>query len=106
MLAAVPNRSGNSLDLFRLVLSMVATDNQGVPPQLKDLLVGVIDEAKELAQDPQRRASVEFPESILLALEMREEQDLATTVREITTFDSIRPELANRVLSLMEHHPA
>ena len=106
MLAAVPERSGSSLDLVRLVLSIIANDGQNVPPQLKDLLVGVIGEAKELAADPTRKARLIYPESILLALEMREEKVLAEEVREITTFDSIRPEIANRMLSSMRHHPA
>lgn len=106
MLAAFPERSGSSLDLVTLVLSMIAKNGQTVPQQLKTLLVNVISEAKALAQDPKRQGTVRYPESILLALEMRDEADLADSVMHVTNFESIGPEVANRMLSFMGHHSA
>lgn len=106
MLAAVPERGNSSLELIRLVLSMIAENGQAIPPQLKALIVNVIGEAKTLAQDPKRRGPIQHTESILLALEMRHEAGLASTMGEVTNFESIRPELATRMLSFMEHHPA
>lgn len=106
MLAAVPEKSNNSLELVLLVLSMIAKDGQNVPSKLRALVVDVIDEAKALTKDPANGGAIKHPESILLALEMRSEAGLANSIAEITNFESIRPDIANRVLALMEHHPA
>lgn len=105
MLAAIPDNP-RSLELVRLVLSMVASNGQNIPPQLKDFLVDVILEAKAVAVDPTKIASIKHSEAIQLALEMKTADTLARSLREITSFESIRPEIASQVLMTMDHHPA
>ncbi len=106
MLCAIPGKSTNNLDLVRAVFRMIADQNGNVPTKLKDLVVDVIGEARDLTTDPSRKAALRHPESAVLALEMRNTQALARSLFEVTSSESLRPELATRVLSLMEVHPA
>ena len=105
MLAAIPDNP-RPLELVRLILSMVADDGQSIPPQLKEFLVTVITEAKAVSIDPDQVANIKYPEAIQLALEMKMVDTLASSLEQVTTFESIRPELASHMLMTMDHHPA
>lgn len=105
MLAAIPDNP-RPLELIRLVLSMIAKDGGDIPPQLKQFLVDVISEAKTLSKDPSQVSSIKNFEAIQLALEMKITEELTSSLNRITTFESIRPELANQMLKTMDLHPA
>ncbi|MGV3581658.1 MAG: hypothetical protein ACO1N8_05065 [Methylophilus sp.] len=105
MLAAISDNP-RPLELVKLVLTMVAKDGENIPPLLKQFLIDVISEAKILSQDPSHAANIKNIEAIQLALEMKSTQDLADTLGDITTFESIRPQLANKMLLTMAHHIA
>lgn len=106
MLCAVPETATNSLEMVRLVFRMIAKSEQPVPEKLRDMVVDVIGEARELSKNPTQGRALRHPESVLLALEMRNLQDLAISLDEITDAAKLRPEIASRVLGLMEAHPA
>lgn len=105
MLAAISDNP-RPLELVKLVLTMVANDGDNIPPLLKQFLIDVISEAKVLTQDPFHAANIKNTEAIQLALEMKSTQGLADTLGRITTFESIRPQLANQMLVSMDHHIA
>lgn len=105
MLAAISDNPRH-LELVKLVLTMVANDGNNIPPLLKQFLIDVISEAKVLTQDPSQAANIKNTEAIQLALEMKSLQSLADTLVGITTFESIRPQLANQMLMTMDRHIA
>jgi len=106
MLCAIPGSATNSLELVRLVFQMVALKEQPVPENLKDMVVDVIGEAQELSENPTLGKPLRHPESVLLALEIRNSGDLAASLKGITRPEELCPEIAGRVLNLMETHPA
>ena len=106
MIAAAPPRD-SSLGLVRLIFSLAANPTQPVPDELKTHLTDVIEEAKALLADPRHVSSQTNREAIALALGMKSNPELATAVEQITTFESINPVLANKILKGMgEVRPA
>lgn len=106
MLCAIPGRATNDLQLLRIVLRMIAGGDSVVPDNLKNMVVAVVGEARELSKNPGYTSALHHPESVELALEMRSTRDLADSLSEITSTETLGPALANRLLSLMESHPA
>ncbi len=107
MIAAVSPRD-TSLDLVKLIFSLTVDPSEKVPEELKVHLTDVLLEAKSLlSESDQKASSAVNPEAIELALEMKASHELASSVEEITTFDSISPVIANKVLKAMGRiHPA
>ena len=105
MLAAVSD-CPRPLELVKLVLTMIARDSNNIPQELKQFLIDAISEAKVLTQDPSHVANIKNFEAIQLALEMKTARDLANTIETVTTFESIRPQLASKILVSMDHHIA
>lgn len=105
MLAAISDNP-RPLELVKLVLTMVANEGDNIPPTLKQFLIDVISEARVLTQDPSHAANIKNIEAIQLALEMKSAQNLVDTLSGVTTFESIRPQLANEMLKTMTHHIA
>jgi|GEM_PF-6074271 len=101
MIAAASPRD-TSLDLVKLIFSLAVDPSQNVPKELKIHLTEVLREAKYLLSESGQKSSVAVnPEAIELALEMKASQDLASSVGEITTFESINPAIADKVLKAM-----
>ena len=106
MIAASSPRD-TSLDLVKLIFSLTVDSSQNVPEELKQHLTEVLTEAKFLLSESDHDPTKVTPEAIELALEMKASNELASSVEEITTFDSISPIIANKVLEAMRRiHPA
>ena len=106
MLAAAPPRD-SSLGLVRLIFSQAANPSQAVPDELKTHLTDVIEEAKALLANPRHVSGHTHREAIALALGMKSNPELAADVEQITTFESINPVLASKILKEMgEVRPA
>jgi hypothetical protein len=105
MIAAAPTRD-SSLGLVRLIFSLAANPTQSIPDELKSHLTDVIAEAKMLVSDPKHISVHANPEAIELALGMKSSQELTSAVEQITTFDSINPIIASKVLEKMGAYSA
>lgn len=104
MIAAAPP-SDPSLGLVRLIFSLKADQSESVPEELKSHLVNIISEAKVLLTDPNYASQHINPEAIALALWMKANEELTAAVGRITTFESIDPVLAKKILDQMRVHP-
>lgn len=101
MLAATPQNS-QSLELVKLVLSLISSGNDQIPEPLKQHASLVFSQAKSLAEKPSSVTVDILPESINLALEMRLIDELSKEMEEVSDIESITPALANRLLTTME----
>lgn len=105
MLAAAPEKS-RSLELVKLVLLLVSENEEGtIPAGLKDEFIRIIEQARQLAVDPQTPQEKVIPESIDLALEMQAIGSVSDAIKQVTDFDAITPLVADKLLSAMETHP-
>lgn len=100
MIAAAPPRDP-SLGLVQLIFSLKADQTQSVPEDLKTHLTTVITEAKALLRDPNNFPEHAHPEAIALALWVKTNKELTAAVEKITTFDTIDPALAKKILDQM-----
>lgn len=108
MLAAVQYKNDDSLELIKLVLTLLAQDGDGsLPEKLKNLFIDVVREATLLAKYPGHTVTIKHPESISLALKMKSEIDLVDALSELQNPETMfRPQTASRALTLMDAHPA
>lgn len=102
MLAAAPDDK-QSVDLVRTLLELIQQHNQSIPQPLQKHLIAVIEQARLLSDNPESVRGDIFPEAIRLALTMRVRADLASDLNKISSFDSIEPNLAARILSEINH---
>jgi len=103
MLAAAPSRN-NLLELIRLALTMVSSDQKNIPESLKQHVYVVLKQAIQLAEAPKQVTGEILPESIELAIEIRDEKNLTSDIDSLADFDNITPDLAYRLLQRMETH--
>ena len=104
MMAATKEKT-RSLDLVRLILGL-ANQHQEVPEALRTHLMDVISQAKQLANDPASVHGLVSPEALALARQIRAQEELAATVDQITSFESISSEIASSVLHSLEGRTA
>jgi ABC-type transporter Mla subunit MlaD len=100
MMAAAKN-TNQPLDLVRLILSLT-NQSESVPEALRDHLMTVIEQARQLAADPSAVRGNIPPEALALARQMRNYADLAADFDRITSFESIDSQLASKLLSSLE----
>lgn len=70
MLCALPNANDQALELFKTGLTLVANNNEGVPPKLKEYLEDVIYQARALVEGGRPSGKCRT-ESLELALDIK-----------------------------------
>jgi hypothetical protein len=101
MLAAAPATEDRILELFRLALG-IAGSNNVVPPQLVQYFNKVLSQARALDKDPTVQPTEVLPESVQLALDLRERAALRDAVTEIRSLSDLTPARAADVLRRLE----
>ncbi len=96
----------NSLDVVRLVLSLVQRQEPEIPNALRTHFATVVTQAKQLAIKPTTDLQGVLPESIDLAFEMRRLEALRKHIDTISSVDQLNPALAGQVLRAMEPRAA
>ena len=105
MLAAAPGNN-QTLELVRLVLSLVEHENATISDELKVHTISVIQQAAELTANPADFHGNLMPEAVELAVEMKAAAGLADELANVTSFEKLQPELAKKMLQQMERYAA
>jgi len=105
MLAAAPSPQSDSLELIRLALSMVRSNEPNIPESLITYFAQVLEQARVLAGDPSKAEGQVLPEAIDLALEIRSVKEFSDELEKVKSIDKLTPDIARKLLSVMEEHP-
>ncbi|MCY9823457.1 MULTISPECIES: hypothetical protein [Aeromonas] len=104
MLYAVPQTSSNSLELVKIVLQMIASQDQ-VNDALKTFIYDVIVEANSLSKQQDGNYSIpSHREAISLAVEILQQEDLAHLLETVTSKDMLNKNVANNALKHMAYY--
>ncbi|ATP92091.1 hypothetical protein C3737_16015 [Aeromonas jandaei] len=104
MLYAVPQTSANSLELVKIVLQMIASQEQ-VNDALKTFIYDVIVEANSLSKQQDGNYSIpNHREAISLAVEILQQEDLAHLLETVTSKDMLNQNVANNALKHMAYY--
>ena len=94
-----------TLELFRLVLSLQSSHYEDIPYPLEERFNLVLTQAKQLAKSPGETAQGMLPESMDLALEILSMNNLAKNIAKASSLGSMSPNLAKRILTEMNGRP-
>lgn len=97
-------KGSDTLGLVKLALSLISAEDKNIPSSLVDHFNVVIAQAKDLAIQPTSVPDQVLPESIELAIEIKNIKDLSNDLNGITNLENITPDLANSLLRQMEKH--
>ena len=104
MLAATASYP-QTLELFRLVLSLQSSHYEDIPDSLEERFNLVLTQAKQLAQAPDSARDGMLPESVDLALEILSTDNLAENIAKASSLGTMSPKLARRILQEMDSRP-
>jgi len=104
MLAAAA-RCPETLELFKLVLSLQSSHYEDIPVSLEERFNLMLTQAKQLAKSPGKTVDGMLPESIDLALEILSMNNLAENIAKASSLGSMSPNLARRILQEMDSRP-
>ena len=98
MLAAAPD-SNSVLGVLQVVLSSLVHHSEvDISDALKGHIVDVLRSASAIASNPASIDRGTPAEALELALRIREEEDLKRQVSQISTFENIQVDMAQRIL--------
>jgi len=98
MLAAAPDSNG-VLGVVHVVLSSLVHHSEiDISDALKGHIVDVLRSASAIASNPASISRSTPAEALELALRIREEDDLRRQVSQISTFENIQVDMAQRIL--------
>ncbi len=105
MLAATTASYPQTLELFRLVLSLQSSHYEDIPDSLEERFNLVLTQAKQLARAPDSAVDGMLPESVDLALEILSTDNLAENIAKASSLGTMSPKLAKRILQEMDSRP-
>lgn len=94
-----------TLELFRLVLSLQSSHYEDIPYSLEERFNLVLTQAKQLANSPDSAVRGMLPESVDLALEILSMDNLAQNIAKVSSLGGMSPNLAKRILQEMDSRP-
>ncbi len=94
-----------TLELFRLVLSLQSSHYEDIPDSLEERFNLVLTQAKQLANSPDSAHRGMRPESVDLALEILFMDNLAENIAKVSSLGGMSPNLAKRILKEMDSRP-
>lgn len=102
MLAALPRDESRHLHPFCLALRLVEQGRTDIPAPVAHHFDQIIEEVRALLQNAHAGQTAISPEAIALLLEIRSEQHLRDTIKELPRLVAIDREMARNILSDME----
>ena len=94
-----------TLELFRLVLSLQSSHYEDIPYSLEERFDLMLTQAKQLAECPGKAVHGMLPESVDLAMEILSTNNLAENIAKASSLGSMSPNLAKRILTEMNSQP-
>jgi len=94
-----------TLELFRLVLSLQSSHYEDIPDSLEERFNLVLTQAKQLAHSPDSAVRGMLPESVDLALEILSMDNLAENIAKVSSLGGMSANLAKRILKEMDSRP-
>ena len=94
-----------TLELFRLVLSLQSSHFEDIPYPLEERFNLVLTQAKQLTKSPGKTGDGMLPESVDLAFEILSMNNLAENIAKASSLGSMSPNLAKRILKEMDSRP-
>ena len=92
----------DSLELFRVALSMYKNNEENIPDSLKDYLNILVSQAKDIVDDPSSLSNVTYPEAIELAVDLTTIEGFSREINSVQDFRELNSETASRILEVME----
>lgn len=102
MLATAHAVRNSALDMFRLALSLIESDEKNIPPSLKQYFAEILEQAKRIAHDPNQVSDKIKPEAIQLAVEIRDIDNFLDDLDRLDGVESVSPAMAKQLLERME----
>jgi len=103
MLAATPvTAKTDSLELFRIALSMCKNKEQNIPQSLKEYINVLVHQAKEIVNDPSTLSDGIYPEAIELAVDLKTIKEFSIEINSVQDFRELNSEAASKILEVME----
>ena len=104
MLAAAATNP-DTLELFRLVLSLQSSHYEDIPDSLAERFDLVLTQAKQLVKSPDAAVTGVLPESVDLTSEILSTGNLARDLAKVSSLGTLSPNLAKRILKEMNSRP-
>ena len=102
MFAATSVRIRPDLELLRLALLFIVSEETSLPNLLLSRLRATLDEAKDLYSNPDSVKSTSTPDAIFLAFEARNDDHIRKAFEELASSTNWRPEHAAELLTAIE----
>lgn len=96
----------DSLELFRVALSMYKNNEENIPSSLKDYLNTLVSQAKDIVNDPSRLSNATYPEAIELAVDLTTIDGFFNEINSVQDFRELNSDAASRILEVMEVNSA
>lgn len=103
MLSAV-TESSSKHDVVRRTLMMILAGNRPVSGAVGEYFNQVLYQARALLQDPASLNKDTYPESIELAIELRDHSDLSDEMAHINGISDVSSSVAEKLLKAMKDH--
>jgi len=105
MITAMPVTNNSTLELFKLALTMIQSQEHDIPKTLTDYFIEILTQTTSIIHNSHNVSPDIMPEAIELAVDFSNDEELLKILDDLNSIEKMTPDVASQLLNKMETPP-